>query len=148
MTSTHVAAAAAGQDAGWGRLIALALTALAFWAFTAAHKRWKQVKDIPSKTHSSGPPELTVNTVKPQADAGVTVDHGEAQAGRAVVVRAAPTAHQKRDDGVDEFVRLRLKNTATTQLVREVENQFKVSTATAWRAVRRVRDSQAPAGAP
>ncbi len=141
MTSTYLAAAAE-QNAGWGRLAALTLTALMFWAFTAGHKRWKQVKDVtPSKTHSPEPAAITVTAVKPQVTAGMTVDQGGDAPGRAVVVRPGPSAPQKRDDDMAEFIRLRTNTVGTTQLVREVQHQFNVSPATAWRAVRRVRNS-------
>jgi hypothetical protein len=143
VTITYIAAAAE-PDAGWGKLVALIVTALAFWAFTVGHKRYKQLKETPSKTHSSDPPQVTVNTVKPQVTAGVTADQGGDASGRAVVVHPTPPVPAERDDdGLEAFVALRLARMNTTQVVREAEKTFGVSAATAWRAVRRARDASA-----
>jgi hypothetical protein len=136
MTATF--AAAAQQDPGWGKLIALLLTVGVFWASTAAHKRWQQVKtvDLPSPDH--GPKAL--NTVKPQVNADSDSDFGPAGGGGGDVVplRRRP---------LDEFVADRDGRQPASTIVREATRELKVSESSAWRALRRFKGKVDPGDA-
>jgi len=127
----------AEPDAGWGRLVALVLTAVAFWAFTVGYKRYKDAQNTTSSNPSPAKIEAAVSTVKPQVTAAVDSDHRGAGATTAVVVRTPATVAQP--SPIDEFVRMRLNTMTTTQIVRDAKRALSVSDATAWRAIRKAR---------
>lgn len=124
---------AAGQTqyGGWGNPVALILAALVFWGAVSAHRRWKQVKT------NSLPPAKTkkaIDTVKPQVKADSDSDRQLPSAGGGEVVPL-------RNAAVDTYVTDRLGSEPPTDIVRGLVAQFGMSEATAWRALRRVRDS-------
>jgi hypothetical protein len=140
-------AAPAEPTVGWGHPMALIITALVFWAFTSAYKRWKQVKNTPSQAPTSGPAQVTATTAKPQVNTGVAVDQGGNRAGTAVVVRPTPAPPAvPDDDALVQYAALRLSRMNTTQIVREMKNAFGISERTAWRVVGRAKKNREGAG--
>lgn len=127
---TTTIAAQAAENPGWGKLIALIVTALVFWASTAAHKRWQQVKTVDLPSPDQGPKVLAA--VKPQVRADSDSDIGPEISGGGEVVPLRPKP-------IDKFVADRDGRQPATTIVREATEQLRVSPATAWRALRRFR---------
>lgn len=137
-----VLAAEAQHSVGWGNPIALVLTALAFWGFTVAHKRYKDIKSgkvTPSRLPSPKPLSATVSTVKPQVAGTVTPEIEAPAAPAVVVVNEQPLTGSKRA-AVEAFINSELdQNIQVTEIVRKAVADFGVSETTAWRAVRTVK---------
>jgi hypothetical protein len=127
---TVTIAAQAAEQPGWGNLIALVLTALLFWAGTAAHKRWQQVKTVDLPSPDQGPKQLV--SVKPQVSADSDSEDRvpSGNGGEVVPLRRRP---------LDEFIADRDGKQPPTAIVREATQQLKVSESSAWRALRNLR---------
>lgn len=130
-----ILSAAAEPQAGWGKLVALVGTALAFWAFTAAYKRYQEVRKAASANPSRATPSVTPSTPKPQLTGTPASNQGGPGVATAVVVR--PATRQPRP--IDEFVAQRLNKMPTSQIVREAKQVLKISDSTAWAAISQAR---------
>lgn len=123
MSITLAAATAAQPDAGWGRLVALLVAGLVFWAGAAAHQRFKQTRDNPSPTAlGSG-----VSGVKPQVSAGP--DTTSDTTGRGV----------RKGSDLAVFVAQRAGKSPTMDIVREAKRRFGASKSATIRALKQAR---------
>src|SRR5688572_10127192 len=67
-----LSAPATEADAGWGRVLALILAALAFWGATTVHQRWRNEKnqdETPAEHSPALPAAQTPSGIKPQVNA-------------------------------------------------------------------------------
>lgn len=122
-----VVAAPAEPSAGWGRLVALMVTAALFYAFTQIHKRWKASRENPSPTDD----RKAVTTVKSQ----VRADSDSGDSTKVVAARSATN--------IDTFVAERIGRLTPSQIVREARRRLGTSEASVWRALRRARRGDA-----
>ncbi len=119
-----VLAAAAEPQAGWGKLIALIAAAVAFWAFTEGHKRWREARQAPSPT---GDGDKQVGA-KPQVK---------------VIGGTNGTSSRKGSQELAVFVGERVGKARTTDIVAQAQRRFRVSRRTALRAVARAKSGGA-----
>lgn len=122
--SVVLAAASTEPQAGWGRLTALILTGLFFWAATKAHQRWILTRDDSSPTASG---EVTAGA-KPQVRA---------------VGGTSGTSSEKGSKDLDVFVGQKVGRARTTDIVRAAQHRYRVSRRTAMRAISRAKSGGA-----
>jgi hypothetical protein len=130
---TVIAAAPADEpNTGWGKVLALIVAALLFWAATEAYGRWKA-------TSSGGfsPPagEITGASAKPQIMAG------------AGTVSKAPAQIGGKEAAVVAFIEQEGARKATSVLVREANRRFGASKRTVMRAIQKARRQPADSNA-
>lgn len=132
--SPYLTAAAATTEAspGWGKLVALLVAALLFWAGSTAHTRWEESKKAPlSPTRDAGP----MDGVKPQV-----TGHGDP------IGDPLPAAPGRAVKDLDVYVAGRVDKARPAQIIREARRQFGKSEATVKRALRRVRERRQTGG--
>lgn len=123
-----LATAATEPNAGWGKLVALLVTAGVFWAGATIHQRYLAVKDQPLSPAGDG---VALEGVKSQAstpaDPNVTPSEKGSPAGAA---------------DLDGFVAQHVGSARPTEIIREARRKFGKSESTVKRAIRRARGGQ------
>lgn len=129
-----LAAAHAEPSAGWGKLSALIVAGLVFWALTAMYERWQSMRSGSSPTATA----TALGGVKPQVND--PLDPLDPPGG--VVVPAAASAPAT----LDTWVAARVGREPNKRIIRAAARRFGRSESTAKRALRRVRSAQPTGG--
>ncbi len=122
------ATSADAPDAGWGRLVALIVAGLLFWAGSTAHQRWKETRESPSPAALESGAVSAKPQVAPLAP-GTTGTGG--------------TTGGKRAAELDLFVASRAGNARTMEIVREAQRRFGASRRTVMRAIKKAQGGAA-----